>query len=794
MQITAIRTALRVIFGLSVSLLVTGITRGTRHVAGVSGNANIMTDHSYVRPLLPLRSGVWLARHRRSVAIALLLALGLSTTHFPLTDGRARAASVGVTIGATTVSAGTVAPGRFVDLSSSIRTNANLQGAIVDYYIVDSSGHTVTQLVDNPVSFSANIPQTISQRWVVPSGQAAASYTFKIGIFGQNWSPLMAWNDQAGSVTIMAFNPTSTPPALPTSTPPALPTNTATALPTNTATALPTNTASVGVTIGATTVSAGTVAPGRFVDLSSSIRTNANLQGAIVDYYIVDSSGHTVTQLVDNPVSFSANIPQTISQRWVVPSGQAAASYTFKIGIFGQNWSPLMAWNDQAGSVTIMAFNPTSTPPTLPTSTPPALPTSTPPALPTNTATVLPTNTATVLPTNTATTLPTNTATTLPTNTATTLPTNTATVLPTNTATALPTNTATALPTNTATALPTNIATALPTNTVSQTGNANGSYISHTGTQLTLNGSPLRVTGYNYTWMGTNCSDPSDADLNAAFAAIQNASRGTIVRTAFYQSASNNGSFADFDRYVAAAKNYGLRIVPMLINEWTDCEPSSSMKYLPWYQTGYTQANDGYPLSFHDYAVRLAAHYANEPTIAWWQLVNEPDARNADNSCSESTAASALRAFADTMTGAIKAADPHHMVDLGAVSWCGGQGNDYQLINAGKTDLCDAYHDYGSPTTPMPSNLQNHLNACHSDNKPAFVGEAGICADVTTTGSCGGTVTAASLTQRASLFKAKMDAAFTAGAAGYIIWEQGTSSVGWGVGPGDPTEGVMAAS
>ena len=651
MQITAIRTALRVIFGLSVSLLVTGITRGTRHVAGVSGNANIMTDHSYVRPLLPLRSGVWLARHRRSVAIALLLALGLSTTHFPLTDGRARAASVGVTIGATTVSAGTVAPGRFVDLSSSIRTNANLQGAIVDYYIVDSSGHTVTQLVDNPVSFSANIPQTISQRWVVPSGQAAASYTFKIGIFGQNWSPLMAWNDQAGSVTIMAFNPTSTPPALPTSTPPALP-----------------------------------------------------------------------------------------------------------------------------------------------TSTPPALPTNTATALPTNTATALPTNIATALPTNTATILPINTATVLPTNIATVLPTNTATALPTNTATALPTNTATALPTNTATALPTNIATALPTNTVSQTGNANGSYISHTGTQLTLNGSPLRVTGYNYTWMGTNCSDPSDADLNAAFAAIQNASRGTIVRTAFYQSASNNGSFTDFDRYVAAAKHYGLRIVPMLINEWTDCEPSSSMKYLPWYQTGYTQANDGYPLSFHDYAVRLAAHYANEPTIAWWQLVNEPDARNADNSCSESTAASALRAFADTMTGAIKAADPHHMVDLGAVSWCGGQGNDYQLINAGKTDLCDAYHDYGSPTTPMPSNLQNHLNACHSDNKPAFVGEAGICADVTTTGSCGGTVTAASLTQRASLFKAKMDAAFTAGAAGYIIWEQGTSSVGWGVGPGDPTEGVMAAS
>ena len=515
---------------------------------------HVNTAHGHVRHLLSLRRNVWTARHRRAVAIALLLAFGLSSTHFSLADSHVRAASVGVTISTATVSARTVAPGHFVDLSSSIRTAANLQSAVVDYYIVDSSGRTVTQLIDNPVSFRANTPQTISQRWVVPSGQAAVAYTFKIGVFGRNWSPLMAWNDRAGSVTIMASSPT-----------------------------------------------------------------------------------------------------------------------------------------------------------------------------------------------------------------------------------------------NTATPPPTNTATPPPTSTVSQTGNADGRYISHTGTQLTLNGSTLRVTGYNYTWMGTNCSDPSDAELATAFAAIQNVSRGAIVRTAFYQSASNDDSFADFDRYVAAAKHYGLRIVPMLVNEWTDCEPSSRMKYLPWYQTGYTQANDSYPLSFHDYAVRLAAHYANEPAIAWWQLVNEPDARNADNSCSESIAASALRTFADTMTSAIKSADSHHMVDLGAISWCGGQGNDYQLINAGKTDLCDAYHDYGSPTIPMASDLHNHLNACHSDNKPAFVGEAGICADVTATGSCGGTVNAASLTQRASFFKAKMDAAFTDGAAGYIIWERGTSSAGWGIGPGDPTESVMSA-
>jgi hypothetical protein len=44
MQITAIRTALRVVLGLSLSLLVTGITGETRHVAGASANANIAID------------------------------------------------------------------------------------------------------------------------------------------------------------------------------------------------------------------------------------------------------------------------------------------------------------------------------------------------------------------------------------------------------------------------------------------------------------------------------------------------------------------------------------------------------------------------------------------------------------------------------------------------------------------------------------------------------------------------------------------------------------------------------
>lgn len=57
----------------------------------------------------------------------------------------------------------------------------------------------------------------------------------------------------------------------------------------------------------------------------------------------------------------------------------------------------------------------------------------------------------------------------------------------------------------------------------------------------------------------------------------------------------------------------------MLVNHWTSCEPSTATKPSSWYQSGYKQTNDGYPLSFRDYAIKLARHYASEPTIAFWQ-------------------------------------------------------------------------------------------------------------------------------------------------------------------------------
>src|SRR6266699_2209048 len=317
---------------------------------------------------------------------------------------------------------------------------------------------------------------------------------------------------------------------------------------------------------------------------------------------------------------------------------------------------------------------------------------------------------------------------------------------------------------------------------------AGSPFVTKSGPNLMVNGSPLRLVGYNWHWMGTACRVPTNTEIATTFSQIKTASHSNVIKTAFYQSGSNNGAYTDFDRYIAYAKKYGLYIVPMLVNHWTSCEPSTATKPPSWYQSGYKQPNDGYPLSFRDYAIKLARHYANEPTIAFWQLVNEPDA----GPCG-SVGAHILRSFADDMTTAIKVVDPKHMVDLGAPGECAGDNTtDYTTIVSGKVDLCNVWDDYGQAKIALPSQMQQRISVCHNLIKPSFVGESGICADITASQTCSGTVTTITLHQRTAFFDAKLRAGFDAGLAGYIIWNKGSQSVQDDIGPGDPTESVLA--
>jgi mannan endo-1,4-beta-mannosidase len=250
-----------------------------------------------------------------------------------------------------------------------------------------------------------------------------------------------------------------------------------------------------------------------------------------------------------------------------------------------------------------------------------------------------------------------------------------------------------------------------------------------------------------------------------------------------------------------------------LTNQWNTCEPTSGAeKYINWYQTGYKQTGDGYPTSFRSFAQQIATRYANDPTIAVWQLVNEPEAKNPDGSCDSTAAQNALRSFADDVTTVMHQADPNHLVDVGGAGGCGMDGAPaYSYVHAGAVDLCE-YHDYGLPADALPTNGFNlekdYIDACHSLGKPIFVGEAGIPGNVQPDGSAppcspwptcpGGPLTVQTLQQRAKFFQAKIVAGNNAGLVGYLIWFKSpyysSSTDAYAIGNGDPTEAVLPAA
>jgi mannan endo-1,4-beta-mannosidase len=343
--------------------------------------------------------------------------------------------------------------------------------------------------------------------------------------------------------------------------------------------------------------------------------------------------------------------------------------------------------------------------------------------------------------------------------------------------------------------------------------------VAASGTTLTVNGKPWRFVGYNMP-----CAQPfllTTAQLSYVLAGVADNSGANAIRVWFFQKNGGPGNWGPFDRLVAAAQADGIRLIPTLVNEWPTCEanpPITIQKTLAWYQGGYKVAGDGYPMSFRNFAVAVAQHFANNPTIAFWQLVNEATAptltANGQLTCDETAAAHALRSFGDDMTDAIHAVDPNHLVSLGTQTGgqCGTSGPDYSYIHAGAVDLCE-FHDYDYSYLPIgadkaPDGLAATLHACQALGKPFFVGESGVVPNVqpppaTQPLNCGPwpactptPVTYATLALRASIFKEKITDAFASGVSGYLIWFKGANysaaNDSYAIGDGDPTEAMMA--
>jgi mannan endo-1,4-beta-mannosidase len=322
-------------------------------------------------------------------------------------------------------------------------------------------------------------------------------------------------------------------------------------------------------------------------------------------------------------------------------------------------------------------------------------------------------------------------------------------------------------------------------------------FVTRVGGTLYFNGQPYKFTGVNAyelaTKWGTNrgCGGQlSDAQLDAFFASLR---PNSMVRFWVFQSQAINKNtkqldFFPIDRVVQAAQRNNQRLIMTIGNHWKDCDTFNKTE--DWYKTGYRQVynSDGLnPLSYWDYIRQLVPRYANSTTLGMWELMNEPETPAAGGGCS-STAHTTLRQFFDAVGSEVKRLDPNHLVSSGVIGsgQCGASGANYQYVHESQGIDVASYHDYGRDDSPMPGDqfngLQRRINQAKTLNKPIFIGEAGIRAQNNLSGCI-------SFSQRRDKMKAKMDAQFAAGVAGFLPWNwepRNNGSCGYAFTTSDP--------
>jgi len=318
-------------------------------------------------------------------------------------------------------------------------------------------------------------------------------------------------------------------------------------------------------------------------------------------------------------------------------------------------------------------------------------------------------------------------------------------------------------------------------------------FVTASGRSFQADGEPFRFVGFNlYDAAATDrysCSPDTamtDGQLDAALSFAREQAGATVLRFWAYQTYTAAGTdWTGVDRVLAAAKRHGLRVLPVLEDGPGNCtttpdpEPKSEFQDDTWFSRGYLEPWGDATVSYRDYVAKIVAHYADEPTILGWSMINE-----ADTSARDASGRSVLVDFAEDMGRVIHDADPNHLVTVGTQSngAPGASGADFtQVYDVPEVDFAEV-HDWGQwgaddeamPGAAADGSLpEPGSQACQARDakiacsfaqaralgKPLVVGEAGIEA-----------TNSPARARRAEQLGAKMTAAFAAGAAGYLVW------------------------
>jgi aryl-phospho-beta-D-glucosidase BglC (GH1 family) len=175
--------------------------------------------------------------------------------------------------------------------------------------------------------------------------------------------------------------------------------------------------------------------------------------------------------------------------------------------------------------------------------------------------------------------------------------------------------------------------------------------------------------------------------------------------------------WALLDRVVGWAREAGLYVI-------------LDLHAAPGGQTGINHDDGpGYPLMFYvprdrDLTVKfwraIAEHYAGNPAILGYDLLNEPIAPYHDTA----TLNPRLEPFYKRLTSAIRAVDPDRIVFLAAGQW----SSSFDMFGPPfAPNLAYTYHSFWAST--KRDSIQRHLNFANRYNVPLFLGETGELTD-----------------------------------------------------------------
>ena len=229
---------------------------------------------------------------------------------------------------------------------------------------------------------------------------------------------------------------------------------------------------------------------------------------------------------------------------------------------------------------------------------------------------------------------------------------------------------------------------------------------------VTVGASPARpFVGLNAYELATDygvnngCGSDIHTSTDAFFASLPT---GTVVRFWAMQpfgtasaNTQNPGSltWGPLDNVFATAAKYGDKLIPVLGNQWGDCDGVNEAPGVQlgqaFYSGGYTSNTSEGPLPYWQWVKDIVARYASSPAVYAWEPINEPQVCDV----TEAQATTDLTSFFTAVGGEIHALAPGSKVESGflGTGTCGLENGDYQTVGASPGLDILTYHDYYPP-------------------------------------------------------------------------------------------------